>query len=419
MARRGRSGLALVLVATAVAGAGGYAITTIAARGLGAEGYGVFAVFWGSLYLAVGALAGIQQELARASAPPEGGADDRRRLAVFALLAAAAVAVLGAVVVVLAAGALFRADAGALGTLLVVGATLSAAVAAGTGAVYGLRDWRAVALIIVLDVALRLVGVTLVAVLGGGIVMMAIGTVAPFVVMALLVAVLLRTRPARLDVGLSGLARQSVGTVLAGIGIAVLVSGFPLLIGVAATEPLAEVGAVVYGLTLIRAPLVVGVLALQSYLVVVFRTRHSIARVLLAAGGVAVLGGLFTLLVLLVGAPIVSALGGADFAVAPASLAGFAAASTATAVIAVTGAAVLARSRHRLYVAGWTIAAVVATVLLFAVPGTISDRVVLALSAGPVVGVLLHLVGVLTGHPTQGAQGEHGADGDDDQVDPD
>jgi len=62
-----RSGPISILIATAVGGGAGYLLTILVGVRLGAEGYAPFAIFWSTLYLVIGALAGIQQEVARAA----------------------------------------------------------------------------------------------------------------------------------------------------------------------------------------------------------------------------------------------------------------------------------------------------------------------------------------------------------------
>lgn len=57
----------------------------------------------------------------------------------------------------------------------------------------------------------------------------------------------------------------------------------------------------------------------------------------------------------------------------------------------VTGAVTLAVGRHRAYLIGWLLATVVAVAILFG-PGTLELRSVLALIAGPTLGVLFHLI---------------------------
>ena len=54
-----------MLVATMIAGIAAYVVTWLVPRQVGFAGYTVFAVFWSFMYLVVGTLGGIQQEVTR------------------------------------------------------------------------------------------------------------------------------------------------------------------------------------------------------------------------------------------------------------------------------------------------------------------------------------------------------------------
>lgn len=415
MADRRGSGFGAVTVATIIAGAGGYAITTLAGRGLTPEEYSHFAVFWGGLFLAVGALSGIQQEFTRATTPTDDLVTSKRSLTtlerfapVLALLGAAAVVI----VVVPIVGALFPEGALSNGIALAIGAGLSALIALLTGVQYGLRAWRVIVVVIVGDVALRLVFIGIALYADGGPVAAGWAAVAPYpFVLAFLLIAARRTRFV-FDVHGRRLAHNLLSTVGAAVGTAVLVSGAPLLIGLAAGSEVAGVGPLVFALTLTRAPLVVGVLALQSFLVVWFRGHGSLAgalaRVLAVVTG---LGLVFAALVYVAGVPVIVFLAGDAYAVDPWLVTALVLASLCTALLGVTGAAALAASRHGLYVGGWTAAAAVAVAALVLLPLPLSDRVVLGLAVGPVVGIGIHLFalrlrGPLQGEPAQHAGGE-------------
>ena len=394
MADRRVRGLTLILVATAIAGVGGYAITTVAARGLGPEGYATFAVFWAALYFVVGSVAGIQQETTRASRP-----GPSRNGHVLSKLIGGVTVVLAILLVALVAVAersLFPKEGWALGAPLIVGSLASISVATITGLLYGVRAWRTLAVVIIGDVALRLIGVSLVFLLHGDVVLVAWATVVPWVVVAIGLAVALqrgRHLRASLDVGLGPLAINVAQTIAGGVGISLLVSGFPLFIRLfSAEQDAASVGVLVYALILTRAPLVVSVLALQSYLVVFLRDRagHLARTVLELLGGLILIGVLLAALAALVGPWLITALAGEGFAVTPLVLALLVLVSMATAGLAVTGSAVLARGLHGWYVAGWTVAAVLSVALL-AVPGDLTTRVIVALAAGPLAGIGVHL----------------------------
>jgi len=387
--------LSLILIATALAGVGGYAITTVVARGLGPVGYASFAVFWASLYLAVGTLAGMQQETSRAAraGTSRGGSE----LALLIGGVSVAVALLITVLVAVAHGVLFPEYGWLLGVPLIVGPVASVTVASITGLLYGAHAWRTLAVVIVADVALRLVGIVVVLALHGGVILVAWAAVAPFVVMAIGLVAGLRLAPhlrVSLDVGLRTLVSHVAQTIGGAVGISLLVSGFPLFVKVLSPDQDAStVGTLVYALILTRAPLVVSVLAVQSYLVVFLRDRvaHTARAVLSILGVLLAVGLVLAALASLFGPGIVAALAGDGYRVPALTLALLVLVSVLTGALAVTGAAVLAKGLHGWYVAGWTLAAGV-SVLLLAIPGDLSIRMITALAGGPLIGVCLHLL---------------------------
>lgn len=413
MAERRGAGLTLILAATAVAGLGGYAITTIAARGLGPRDYAIFAVFWAALYLVVGTLSGFQQEMARAAYPAE-RTDTRPLLTLIAAVATAAVVVL-AVVLGIYRDELFPREGWMLALPLLVGPVVNVSVAGITGVLYGISAWRILAVVIVGDVMLRLIGILTVLLLHGGVVAVAWVAVAPFGVVA--VGLLLVVRPGgparfALDSRHSRLAINIVRTIGGAIGISVMVSGFPLFIQLfSGSTPQESVGVLIFGLMLTRAPLVVSVLALQSYLVVFLRDRAGglagpLVRLFAALLAAAVV---LAVIALAVGSPVVELLAGRAFSIAPVDLAFLVFVSAATGALAVTGAAVLARGLHGAYVAGWTIAAVLSVAGL-ALPGVLTTRVIVALAAGPLVGVVVHLLALRAGRRVSVGSSRAGAE---------
>ncbi len=405
-----RRGLIVIAASTAVAGLGGYLVTTLGARALGPSGYAVFAVFWGALYLVVGSLAGFQQELSRATSATSGRAHGASSLLVrFIGGSAPVVAATLGVGLLIVTPLVFPSEGWSLAAPLLVGAVAYVGVAIATGVLYGVFAWHALAVIIMGDVLLRALGFIVATLVDGGVVTFAWATVVPFpAVFAILIMLLVRRGSTfRFDVGWRALAMNSLRTVAAGIGASALVSGFPLLIGLAAGTG-DEVGVLVYVLVLARAPLVVTTMALQSYLVVVLRRRRERVRatvvllgVIGGVGAVATAGAWF------VGPWLVELLAGPAYLVAPAVPALLVLVSITTGWLAVTGSAVLASGDHASYAAGWTVAAAVAIVVLFALPGEPLLRISVALAIGPVVGVAFQFVRIVRGGADRAASDYH------------
>ena len=81
--------------ATLVSGVAAYLTTFLVFRFLGSEDYVLFAAFWASLFLVVGSLGGVQQELTRATRPLSSPAEEKvSSVLVFALSIATLVAIL-------------------------------------------------------------------------------------------------------------------------------------------------------------------------------------------------------------------------------------------------------------------------------------------------------------------------------------
>ena len=396
----GPGGFRLIAGATATAGICAYAIQAIAARGL-ADSYAVFAVFWSALFLVIGALAGVQQEVTRATMPRRAtSAPGRANIVIFAAGVSVAVVVLLLLTGVAWGNAVF----GELGFVLVVplavGAGLSVLLASVTGTMYGLRSWRPLALAIVLDVALRLLFVAIGLALGLRVTGIAWLTVIPIGLVVVVVLGITKgsvLTGGELDVGYGAAIANVLRTVVASGATAILVSGFPLLLGV--TSPTVQgrmLSAVVFALTLTRAPLVVSTIAFQSYLIVHFRDakRHIARSLLLIMGGVAGVGIVGSLIAWWVGADLIVWIAGDLFRVDPGFVGLMVASSIPTAWLALSGTAVLARGGHNFYSAGWLVAACVAVALLL-LPADIETRALISLSVAPLVGLAVHCVALV------------------------
>ncbi|GEB44393.1 membrane protein [Microbacterium testaceum] len=394
------SGSTLVVASTGVAGLFGYAIQTVAGAGLEASAYAHFSVFWAAVFLAVGSMSGVQQEVTRAARPGAQGGEAGRRL----LIGVLAVAVTAAALVVasgaLWAGVVFADDGGASLALLSVAVLFSGAVAGIAGVLYGLHDWRRVALVISLDPALRflMVGGSLVA---GHAEWLPTAIVAPIpvtFVSALLLVIPRLRQGVTVDVATT---RHLVGNISRAIvgaaATAVLVSALPLFIGAAARDISAtQTGALLFNLTLTRAPIVIPALAFQSLLVVFFRDRltHVARSTLLMTGGAVAVALLVAIVCGILGPTVIGGLFGDGYRLSGLPLAFLVASSGLTAGLSVTGAATIALRRHTAYLGGWVFAALAAVVLLFVSPGDTITRSVVALSFGPALGLLVHVTAI-------------------------
>ncbi len=392
-----RGGAPLIIGATAIAGVAGYAITFLVFRFVGAAPYAAFAAFWAAMYLVVGGLSGIQQEIARATHPIAEGTRTRpSRARNFGLVAAAGVLVLVLATSPAWAHLAFAQSSGALVYPLAVGTASYVLVATLTGSLYGVSQWRSIFLMIITDGLLRLVLVVVVLALTRDIVWIAWAAALPFPLAVIILWRFIRAGlvgRSDLDVGYRPLAWNVARTVLASVSTAVLVSGFPLILAVAgAGSSPAFVGHLIFAITITRAPLIVTVMALQSFFVVRFRDRGRSPGRALGAILAVVLGGGVVLAALAwwIGAPILHWLSGGSTGIDGAFMGILVISSAGVAALTVTGSAVLARSRHFIYSFGWVLSALT-TIVFMSLPLPLVSRIESALLAGPLVGLLFHL----------------------------
>ena len=395
-----RGGLPAIVVATAIAGVAGYLVTWIVFRVIGAAEYAVFAVFWSTIYLIIGALSGIQQEITRATRVREDGDPPGRPVARnFAVIAALVIAVLVVATFPLWTLVVFPDDGVGLVLPLAVGTAAYVVVAVTGGTLFGLSLWTPVAWIVAIDGMLRLLAVGGVLLIAHDPVALAWAVALPFPVSVAIIWPLVRGRVVgrnRLDVGPRALTWNVARTVVAAASTGVLVSGFPVILKLTSVgEGAAVLGVVILAVTLVRAPLIVTAMSLQGYLIVQLRPADGLARRILLLVGLIVAGGIvLSVLGWLLGPQLFLLLFGQQAVVSGGLIAGLVGSSAAVAVLFVTGPALLTRGAHFAYSAGWLLAAA-ATVGALLLPFPFLDRTVISLVVGPLVGLLAHVVGLV------------------------
>jgi len=393
------SGLGAITIATVVAGAIGYVILALVAKFMTDPArYLEFTSFWSGLYLLVGAVSGLQQEVARASAPAStdqggGSAGGLGRLALAAGLGVAALVGLSSP---LWARSVFAERPGPLVAALVVGLVGYVGVAVLAGVFYGLKLWPAVAFLMIADGVLRL-GLVVAALLTGldlGMVGWAVALPFPLALGLAWLVFGSRVRGRyRVDVGPARLASNAAKAVGGAVALGVLTSGLPLLLGLAPTsESKAAVGALTFVVILTRAPLVVPILALQGWLTVFFRDRSEARLRSLVRLEVGVLGvsALAAMVAFVVEPWLLQALWGARYLVDGPTCAGVVFTAGLTAALCVSGPATLASGRHSAYLFGWAAAAALTVGMLF-LPLPLVPRALLAIAIGPVAGIAVHV----------------------------
>lgn len=390
-------GLTLILVATVSTGIIAYVITWLVPRQIGFGPYAAFAVFWSFLYLVVGALSGIQQEVTRATRRTEAGAGAGvNRARNFGLAASAVVFGLVIASSPLWVGSVFSDIGWSLVWPLALGASSYVFVAVLSASLYGITRWVPIAVMMFADGCLRLASVAVVLLVTHDVVALAWAVALPFPIVFILMWPFVRRSlvgKTQLDVGYRRLTANVAQTIVAAASTGVMVSGFPLLLGLTSpAESKATVGLFILSITLTRAPLIVVAMSLQSYLIVFFRERQeTLARQLAKIIGAMVAVGLVLSVAGWYFGPAVFALlfpgervPGGWFIMA------LVLSSAMVGALCVTAPAVLSRSYHIVYSAGW-LAGAVATILFLLLPTDLSLRTILALVVAPVVGLVVHI----------------------------
>lgn len=390
------SGAVELVAATGISGGAGYLLTLLVGIEIGPAEYVSFGVLWSSLFFTVGTLNGLQQEIARASRPTESGSGNHVvRDVVMAITALVVVAVLSTSALWIRP--VFQTDDWWLAIPLALGLAGHTVTTSLVGILHGLHRTRLVAAAVVLDGLLRFALVLVVIQVTHSLELISLALIAPYLLMPafLWVKARQRLRASTVDVSRRVLTRQAASTLLAAAATGALVSGISLLIAAAGRDVSAShVGAMIFSINITRAPLIIVVGALQNFIVVRLRDRADWRRVLLLVSAlVAAVALILTGAAAAVGPTVLGLLLHGETVTAP-LVAAIVGSGGLVALMTVTGAAVLARSRHSMYTLGWLLAAFVTAVILFAIPD-FDVAITVALLSGPVVGLAVHLGAVL------------------------
>mgnify|MGYP006919499102 FL=1 len=386
-------------LATIFAAASGFVVMWIASWALDAEhGYNSFLAYWGLFFACTGLIDGITQETTRAVAASRetqvrGNANPWKLGAAIGAALAAVVLLVG----LFAMGRIVPTHPGTATGLLAFGLLSYAFQAVLSGILSGSGLWNRYAALVALDSGVRLVLAVVVWALGGGLVEF----LAITVIGALSWAVVLALAPVRvqLDVDRGAFVRRVGSAMVASGASAALITGFPT--AASAAFPAATAGAAVAAINnavmLTRAPVLVPLQRFQSALVVRFVERRDTVYRALAAPVGAIMGvGLVGFAAAwLIGPWILRVAYKPELFVDGLTLGLLTFASAFMGMLMITGVAVLALERHAFYVAGWLAATATAFAVLFLAPWGVATTVVVALFAGPIVGALVHLAGLV------------------------
>lgn len=415
-----------LLGSSVLAAASTLVVTMIAQRALTGSELTEFLLFWSALFTVTGVITGLQPEITRAvgtartyaaadgvaSAHPASDGTPAPQGARVVTVAAALGAVAGALVMVsspLWAGQQIPHSAAVGVTVMAVGVFLYALQATISGVAAGEDRWYLFATVGGLESAGRLLLMLAVALLIPSLAGLEVATVIPmglWLILALVTFSGRRLWVARADVPAGRLTVNILWSFLSSAAAAMLMMGFPNVLkasGAAESEPVV-LGTLILAISITRSPIMIPLQAFQGVAVSAFlKQRHRpVAAFIKPAAAVVAVGAVGALAAYLVGPllfrliypPAAGTESAYEAAASGLSLGALVFASALLALMTLSGNMALAVNQHRIYLAGWVVAAVVTLGLAFLLPAPLVPRAVVALAVGPVCGFLVHMVGV-------------------------
>lgn len=420
-----------LLGSSVLAAASTLIVTMIAQRALTGSELTEFLLFWSALFTVTGIITGLQPEITRAvgtartravadraladgvaSAHPASDGTPAPQGARVVTVAAALGAVAGALVLVsspLWAGQQIPHSAAVGVTVMAVGVFLYALQATISGVAAGEDRWYLFATVGGLESAGRLLLMLAVALLIPSLTGLEAATVIPmglWLILALVTFSGRRLWVARADVPAGRLTVNILWSFLSSAAAAMLMMGFPNVLkasGAAESEPVV-LGTLILAISITRSPIMIPLQAFQGVAVSAFlKQRHRpVAAFIKPAAAVVAVGAVGALAAYLVGPllfrliypPAAGTESAYEAAASGLSLGALVFASALLALMTLSGNMALAVNQHRIYLAGWVVAAVVTLGLAFLLPAPLVPRAVVALAVGPVCGFVVHMVGV-------------------------
>lgn len=388
-------GRATVVGLSSVYSAGvAYLTMLIAAHSLPPAENALFLIFWALLFGGFGVVTGVSSEAARASYRSAHGGGGASVL----LLALGYGTVVAGAILVTAPTWGPRILHGHTPLILVVAVACVAYAGhlAVWGVVTGRRRWSAVAGLMVGESTVRLGLVGGVYLSRGSLGSLAIAAALPALVwtVALVLPVFAAAARQRADVEARVLMRNYAVASLASAASALVMVGYPVLLS--ATSSSAEVAVsagLMLGISLTRAPLLVPLTTFQGVALAHFLGRPGGWALLRTAGPVLAITGVGAAVAYVVGPQLFHLLLGGRYELDGATLAALTISAGLLATLTLTGMFALAVHRHALFAAGW-LSTTAAAVALLLVPLPLTERVLLSLLLCPLVGMVVHGVGL-------------------------
>lgn len=418
-------------------------VTMIAQRALNGSELTEFLLFWAALFTVTGIITGIQPEITRAvgtartravadralanraasgrTVSAEGSAPQGARVVTVATALGAIASALVLVSSPLWAGHQIPHSAAVGVTVMAVGVFLYALQATMSGVTAGEDRWYLFAAVGGLESAGRLILMLAAALMIPSLAGLEVATVVPMGLWLILAFVTVSGRRlwvARADVPAGRLITNILWSFLSSAAAAVLMMGFPNVLkasGAAESEPVV-LGTLILAISITRSPIMIPLQAFQGVAVSAFlKQRHRpVAAFIKPAAAVVAVGAMGALAAYLVGPllfrliypPAAGAEPAYEAAASGITLGALVFASALLALMTLSGNMALAVNQHRIYLAGWVVAAAVTLSLAFLIPAPLVPRAIVALAVGPVCGFVVHMVGVSLASRTQETHAE-------------
>ena len=384
-------------------------VTMIAQRTLDGSELTEFLLFWSALFTVTGIITGLQPEMTRAVGTARAEGSHGARVVTVAAVLGAVAAVLVFLSSPLWAGHQIPQSAAVGVGAMALGVFLYALQATVSGVSAGEDRWYLFAAVGSLESVGRLALMFAVACAVPSLPGLEAATVLPmglWVLLALLTVSGRRLWIARADVKASRLMVNILWSFLSSAAAAVLMMGFPNVLkasGAAESEPVI-LGTLILAISITRSPIMIPLQAFQGVAVSAFlKQRHRpVAAFIKPAAAVVAVGAVGALAAYLVGPllfrliypPAAGAESAYEAAASGITLGALVFASALLALMTLSGNMALAVNQHRIYLAGWVVAAAVTLSLAFLVPAPLVPRAIVALAVGPVCGFVVHMLGV-------------------------
>lgn len=402
--RKGKT-LSSVGLSSLVAAACGYLVLIVASRSLTPAENANFLAFWGVLLGLFGVLTGLMAEGTRAVKSRRMARRAEQLKGAPVLPVSLLIGTVSAAVVAASSPAWMPVLIPNAPPLLWLGIALAVLLYSGhiglAGATAGLERWGSYSGLAATEAIFRLLLMALAAFIGGslaGLEFAALGGTLVWLYFAAFSNGGRASLRARADVGVGPYIVRCVLAMATAAATAVLVTGLPAVIKIAANPAdFAAAAPLLLAISLTRAPIMIPLQAFQGVVMTALIHSKQPAQKVLAKPFAAIVGlGIVGAVAAAMVGPFIMLIFGPDYRVDGWLLGALTLAAAFLAILTLTGTAAMALGRHRLYLAGWVAATVVSVSILF-VPGPLDQIVVVSLFAGPVVGAMIHAAGVLLG----------------------